>query len=199
MGSDTSPIFPISTPRRIRQGLRTPQEMGPEAQLAPPTLAPTTPWTGRHLDPNEMQRLLWRSPARMIAVLGNRGTGKTCLLTSFFLQLATGQRGPFSYRFAGSQTLQGLHGLTERAAGWDGATTGQIVDATPQSESDAPRLFLHLALRPEAPEDERWHWTLVVLVAGFLLVVDIAFFSANAIKIPEGGWASWTAATASWC
>ena len=34
----------------------------------------------------------------------------------------------------------------------------------------------------------RWHWTLVVLVAGFLLAVDIAFFSANAIKIPEGGW-----------
>ena len=29
---------------------------------------------------------------------------------------------------------------------------------------------------------------LVALVAGSLLVVDIAFFAANAIKIPEGGW-----------
>ena len=35
-----------------------------------------------------------------------------------------------------------------------------------------------------------WHWNLmlVALVAGSLLAVDIAFFSANAIKIPEGGW-----------
>jgi KUP system potassium uptake protein len=35
-----------------------------------------------------------------------------------------------------------------------------------------------------------WHWNLmlVALVAGSLLAVDIAFFSANIIKIPEGGW-----------
>jgi KUP system potassium uptake protein len=34
----------------------------------------------------------------------------------------------------------------------------------------------------------RWHWSAVLAVAGSLLVVDIAFFAANAIKIPEGGW-----------
>lgn len=34
----------------------------------------------------------------------------------------------------------------------------------------------------------RWHWTVVALVAGSLLAVDLAFFSANALKIPEGGW-----------
>jgi KUP system potassium uptake protein len=34
----------------------------------------------------------------------------------------------------------------------------------------------------------KWNKVLVVLVAGSLLVVDIAFFAANAIKIPEGGW-----------
>ncbi len=34
----------------------------------------------------------------------------------------------------------------------------------------------------------RWHWTAVLAVAGSLLVVDIAFFAANVIKIPEGGW-----------
>jgi len=34
----------------------------------------------------------------------------------------------------------------------------------------------------------RWNLMLVVLVAGSLLAVDIAFFSANIIKIPEGGW-----------
>ena len=34
----------------------------------------------------------------------------------------------------------------------------------------------------------RWNLMLVALVAGSLLAVDIAFFSANAIKIPQGGW-----------
>jgi len=34
----------------------------------------------------------------------------------------------------------------------------------------------------------RWNTFVVALVAGSLLAVDIAFFAANAIKIPEGGW-----------
>ncbi|MFZ4538117.1 potassium transporter Kup [Propionivibrio sp.] len=34
----------------------------------------------------------------------------------------------------------------------------------------------------------RWHWATVAVVAGSLLMVDLAFFSANALKIPEGGW-----------
>ncbi len=34
----------------------------------------------------------------------------------------------------------------------------------------------------------RWNVLMVVLVAGFFLCVDVAFFAANAIKIPEGGW-----------
>ena len=34
----------------------------------------------------------------------------------------------------------------------------------------------------------RWHPLVVALVAGGFLIVDIAFFAANAIKIPQGGW-----------
>ena len=34
----------------------------------------------------------------------------------------------------------------------------------------------------------RWHWLVVALVAGAFLAVDLAFFSANAVKIPQGGW-----------
>ena len=34
----------------------------------------------------------------------------------------------------------------------------------------------------------KWHWSVVVFIAGFFLAVDVAFFAANAIKIPEGGW-----------
>ena len=34
----------------------------------------------------------------------------------------------------------------------------------------------------------RWNLILVAVVAGLLLTVDMAFFAANALKIPEGGW-----------
>ncbi len=34
----------------------------------------------------------------------------------------------------------------------------------------------------------RWNTFLVIAVAGLFLAVDIVFFAANAIKIPEGGW-----------
>jgi len=34
----------------------------------------------------------------------------------------------------------------------------------------------------------RWPPVLVALIAGTLFMIDLAFFSANAIKIPEGGW-----------
>jgi KUP system potassium uptake protein len=36
----------------------------------------------------------------------------------------------------------------------------------------------------------RWHWPLyqAMVVAGVLLVVDLAFFSANLLKVLEGGW-----------
>ena len=37
-------------------------------------------------------------------------------------------------------------------------------------------------------EPRRWHPLVVALVAGAFLLVDIAFFAANVIKIPEGGW-----------
>ena len=34
----------------------------------------------------------------------------------------------------------------------------------------------------------KWNKLVVAIVAGSLLLVDIAFFSANVVKIPEGGW-----------
>ena len=37
---------------------------------------------------------------------------------------------------------------------------------------------------------ERWRWSALVagLLAGALLVVDLSFFAANTLKIPQGGW-----------
>jgi KUP system potassium uptake protein len=34
----------------------------------------------------------------------------------------------------------------------------------------------------------RWHWALAAAVFGLLAVPDLAFFIANALKIPDGGW-----------
>jgi KUP system potassium uptake protein len=34
----------------------------------------------------------------------------------------------------------------------------------------------------------KWKWPLAVAVFGLLAIPDVAFFSANALKIPEGGW-----------
>jgi KUP system potassium uptake protein len=37
---------------------------------------------------------------------------------------------------------------------------------------------------------ERWHWSLLraVSVTGFFLIIDLAFWVANLLKIPHGGW-----------
>jgi KUP system potassium uptake protein len=37
---------------------------------------------------------------------------------------------------------------------------------------------------------ERWHWswTRTLSIGGLILVVDVGFFSANLVKIPDGGW-----------
>jgi KUP system potassium uptake protein len=34
----------------------------------------------------------------------------------------------------------------------------------------------------------RWHWAVVALVSGTLLLVDLAYFSGNIIKVFQGGW-----------
>jgi KUP system potassium uptake protein len=34
----------------------------------------------------------------------------------------------------------------------------------------------------------RWHWSLAFAVFGVLAIPDLAFFVANALKIPDGGW-----------
>lgn len=126
----------------------------PSAEAQAPT-APA-PWSGRHMDPTEVERLLCRTPARLVAVLGSYNVGKTCLLTSFFLQLANGQRASFPYRFASSLTLHGFRDLMERAEQWTGQDEEGIVQHTSiGADALLPRSFLHVGLRPEFLHDER--------------------------------------------
>lgn len=128
----------------------------PVARSAAPT--PTedaAPWKGRHLDLLEADQLLQRSPARVIAVLGAFDAGKTCLLASFFLQIASGQRGPFPYRFASSRTLYGFQALVDRANQWSGKEGEDIVGHTPKEQSEHPGQFLHLGVRPSKASDDR--------------------------------------------
>lgn len=135
-------------------------EVEPNASLAleQPTLSPDTAaisWSGRHMTWSGVGQMLRRTPARIVAVLGPTGAGKTCLLTSFFLQLAGGQRRDLPYRFASSKTLYGWQMLCNRAAQWDGDKKKEIVQHTPTEESKQSGNLLHLGLRPDSDSGHR--------------------------------------------
>ena len=68
--------------------------------------------------------------------------------------------------FGSSGALAGAYGLA--------VTGAMLVDAT---------LAMAVAILVW-----RWQWPVAVLVFGLLAVPDLAFFIANALKIPEGGW-----------
>ena len=135
---------------RAERALEVPSDPQSSAPFLPTGAA--APWSGRPLDQDECEALLARTPARLVAVLGLHNAGKTCLLTSFFLQLADGQREEFPYRFASSLTLHGFGELAERASQWRGQ--GEIVGHTPL-EDERPGRFLHLGLRPADRSDDR--------------------------------------------
>ena len=134
------------------------------------------PWRGRHLDRAEAETLLWSSPARLLAIVGPHGAGKTSLLASFFLQIANGQSNELPYRFAASRSFYALQELLERIKAWDEAiATGidadteetnerEIVGHTPKNEG--PDRYLHLGLCPKNASDRRYIDVLLSDVAG---------------------------------
>lgn len=125
----------------------------------PPSPADTdtdaAPWRGRNLTLNEAETMVRRSPARLLSVLGPHDAGKTSLMASFFLQIASGQYGAFPYRFASSRTLYGFQDFVKRANRWSGKPGEQIVGHTPKEDSPDAGRFLHLGLRPRNPADDR--------------------------------------------
>jgi KUP system potassium uptake protein len=75
--------------------------------------------------------------------------------------------------FGSSGALAGAYGLA--------VTGAMIVDAT---------LALAVAILVW-----KWRWPVAALVFGLLVIPDIAFFIANALKIPDGGWLPLVVAT----
>jgi GTPase SAR1 family protein len=117
--------------------------------------ANSAPWSGRHLSEPEADRLMNSSPARVFGIVGPPSAGKTCLITSLFLQLADGQCERLGYRFASSQTLFSLQTLCRELAEWDGHSGGPMVAHTHTGESSEAGSFIHLGLRPGTPGDNR--------------------------------------------
>ncbi|MBI2374317.1 MAG: hypothetical protein HYV07_10020 [Deltaproteobacteria bacterium] len=124
--------------------------LAPIAEMFPPEHA--APWAGRALTDLEAEMMLRRSSGIVIAVLGERNAGKTCLMTSFFLQIANGHRATLAHRFASSRTLFGWYDLTQRASEWTADRNAEILGHTPV---DTPPRFLHLGLRPADLSDDR--------------------------------------------
>ena len=94
--------------------------------------------------------------ARLVGILGPSNAGKTCLLTSLYLQATHGLLLP-EFRFAGSQTIQGfelraLRGLEHRA---------QMIAVKPagrlgQLLSDSPDRFGAFCARYRAAPGAWW-------------------------------------------
>lgn len=124
------------------------------------------PWSGRHMSESEANQLMYASPARVIGIVGPFSAGKTCLVTSLFLQLADGQCEPLGYRFASSRTLHALQTLCDELATWDGREDGEMVSHTAKQERAEIGSFLHLGLRPRSPADDRHLDLLLCDVAG---------------------------------
>ncbi len=125
----------------------------PREITGPPVVPPATSspfeWSGAPMTLEAVRKL---PCPRTVALLGHHNAGKTTLIASFFLALASRASPDLGWRFAGSRTLPRLLDLAQAAAAWRGHRAGQILDHTPKG---ARSQFVHLALRTTRLEDPR--------------------------------------------
>ncbi len=104
--------------------------------------------SGLEIGLEDASHLMRSRYTRIVGVLGQSEAGKTCLLTSLYLQLTNRQLLP-KYRFAGSNTLQGFEQRARHLRDWSqGDVRDQIVDRTFLGHSRYPA-FLHIAIQED--------------------------------------------------
>lgn len=123
---------------------------------APPTVEVVLPpeeigrsfYSGLEMGTGDVAELMGQHYGKVIAILGQYDTGKTCLLASLYLLVASGVFAP-SLKFAGSMTLAGFEARARRLRSWPkGMLPKQLADHTVLSDPRQPAL-MHLALVAE--------------------------------------------------
>jgi hypothetical protein len=108
--------------------------------------AQATVYHGQEMGWQQASGLFAARYGHLIGVLGESGTGKTCLLAAMYLLASCGDLRP-KYEFAGSLTLPGFENRLRNLRQWSGSSLPhQIVDHTRLSDSRQAGL-LHLAFR----------------------------------------------------
>ncbi len=114
----------------------------PEANDVPP---PRKFHSGRELGLEDAAEIMRTRYVHLIGVIGFSGAGKTCFLSSIYLEAFWGKMKPRCI-FAGSLTLQGFEERVRRLRVWpDGRLADKLIDRTQLQDPRYPS-FMHLAL-----------------------------------------------------
>jgi hypothetical protein len=99
---------------------------------------------GNELGTHELSTLMARRYGTVIGVLGETGTGKTCLLSALYLLASIGELRA-GLAFGGSSTLVGFEQRLRLLRGWEGVgLPDQLVEHTILADPRRPG-FVHLA------------------------------------------------------
>jgi energy-coupling factor transporter ATP-binding protein EcfA2 len=102
----------------------------------------------------DADRLLRRKDANVIAIIGERGSGKTTLVSAIYERLLKGRFAQHAFAF--SKTLSGF----ERRSYLSRASSGRAQPSTPRTSARDGLLFFHLSLSKE--QDPSAHVDLLI-------------------------------------
>jgi energy-coupling factor transporter ATP-binding protein EcfA2 len=131
----------------------------------------------RLFDQTAAESFLRRAPATIVAIIGERGSGKTTLVSTIYERFL---REPFGgYFFALSRTLTGFEQrlFTSRLA------SGRTKPATPRTSNNDPLNFFHLAVARES--DPSVHINLLLSERAGELYRQVRDNPAKALELPE--------------
>lgn len=98
-------------------------------------------YSGLELGISDASEIMAGHYAHLIGILGSWNAGKTCLLSSLYLQAAQGALDP-GYQFAGSRTLQGFEDRSRLVRRWSGDVLPKaLADHTPIPATRSPALM----------------------------------------------------------